>query len=278
MNRQVRILPQFISCPEGRLFVTEYLPDISCNKNHVVVFIPPFAEEMNRCRRMVSTQAFALARNGYRALIFDLYGTGDSEGDFAEARWDRWCENISSIVTWSVKEDYERYSILAPRFGALLAFNSDSRVIEQADRIVLWHPCTSGKIYFRQFLRLRLASQLTASKDYRETIDQLMTRFTSGRTVEIAGYEVSPELALSIESATLEISDAKIVPPIYWFDIVSSADVSLSVATKKIVSSWQVNNIPVKASPVPGDQFWGTVENTTAPSLIEATTALYGDN
>jgi pimeloyl-ACP methyl ester carboxylesterase len=48
--------------------------------------VHPFAEEMNKSRRMAALQSRALAAQGYAVLQIDLFGCGDSGGDFATRR------------------------------------------------------------------------------------------------------------------------------------------------------------------------------------------------
>ena len=52
--------------------------------------VPPFAEEMNKCRPMVTEVALGLAESGIASIVPDLYGTGDSGGDFSEGDWETW--------------------------------------------------------------------------------------------------------------------------------------------------------------------------------------------
>jgi len=46
-----------------------------------VLYVHPFAEEMNKSRRKAGLQARVLARVGYDALQIDLRGCGGSSGD-----------------------------------------------------------------------------------------------------------------------------------------------------------------------------------------------------
>jgi len=68
----------FISGSVGPCFVSVYLPKTPATC--WVLHFPPFAEEMNKCRAMVSAQARELANIGVAVVVPDLYGTGDSAG------------------------------------------------------------------------------------------------------------------------------------------------------------------------------------------------------
>ena len=63
-----------------------------------VVYVQPFAEEMNKSRRMATLQAQALAAQGWAVAMPDLAGCGDSSGEFAEARWDDWVDDVLLAV------------------------------------------------------------------------------------------------------------------------------------------------------------------------------------
>jgi len=52
-----------------------------------VLYLHPFAEEMNKSRRMAALQSRMLAARGIAVLQIDLFGCGDSSGDFGDASW-----------------------------------------------------------------------------------------------------------------------------------------------------------------------------------------------
>ncbi|MGL5987461.1 MAG: CocE/NonD family hydrolase, partial [Burkholderiales bacterium] len=66
----------------------------------IVVYAHPWAEEMNKSRRMAAEMARQMARSGFAVLQLDLAGCGDSDGDFADASWDAWLEDIDRAAAW----------------------------------------------------------------------------------------------------------------------------------------------------------------------------------
>jgi exosortase A-associated hydrolase 2 len=240
-------------------------------RGQVVVVVPAFAEEMNRSRRMVALQAQQLAENGLRVVVFDFFGTGDSEGEFGDARWEGWVEDLRTIASWSRAGRDERISLLAIRLGALVAM--DARVAVAGDgRSVFWQPCASGKAYLRQFLRLRVAEKLINNKSDAESVSALLARLTEGESLEIAGYELAAALALAIQSRTFEGAVPQGIPALRWFDLVAAEGDPLPPATAATVDRWVGTGMVVDAEAVPGDPFWSLQEITVAPRLIEATT------
>src|SRR5688572_11677189 len=62
----------------------------------VVLLLPPFAEEMNKSRRMCALLAHGLAADGWRVVRIDLFGCGDSAGLLRDATWAQWCDDLRS--------------------------------------------------------------------------------------------------------------------------------------------------------------------------------------
>src|SRR5689334_9630124 len=80
---------QLAATDGARLFAVHW-PAAAPSLRQAVLVLPPFAEELNKCRPMLAAQARALAAAGLDVLLVDLFGTGDSDGEFVEARWERW--------------------------------------------------------------------------------------------------------------------------------------------------------------------------------------------
>ena len=113
--------PFFLPSRRGALFAIDHPP--SSAGEQAVLYIPPFAEEMNKARRMVALQAAELARSGCRVLLLDLYGTGDSAGDFRDARWEFWLDDLTRAVEWLAGQGGRRVTLLGLRAGCLLALD-----------------------------------------------------------------------------------------------------------------------------------------------------------
>ncbi|MCK7493610.1 MAG: alpha/beta hydrolase [Comamonadaceae bacterium] len=55
---------------------------------------------MNKSRRMAALQSRALAAAGFAVLRVDLLGCGDSAGDFGDATWPRWVDDVVAAARW----------------------------------------------------------------------------------------------------------------------------------------------------------------------------------
>lgn len=241
-----------------------------------VLYIPPFAEEMNKSRRMAAVQARALAEIGYGVLQIDLFGCGDSSGDFGEADWSSWKQDLARAWDWLVHRTGKPVSLWGLRVGALLALDlgSDGRACE---RFVFWQPVASGEAFLTQFLRLRVANQMLSEGRAKTGIQDLRAALAAGRPVEVAGYELSPALAKSLEGLSLP----QLVRPgavLEWLEIVPEAGRPLSPAAQRGVEACQHAGADVRVSLVPGQAFWTAIEIAECSALVEATTRVFAES
>jgi len=204
---------------------------------HGVVYVLPFAEEANKARRMEALQARAWTRLGATTLIFDLYGTGDSEGDFRDARWDRWADDVRRGVEWLRERGAERVWLWGVRAGALLAARCLAGGAPGVEGLVLWQPVLSGALYLRLFVRLRLAADLQGAR--RETTKELQARLDVGEVVEVAGYDLHPELAAELAAEVLRSSGPPAGTPVRWFEVGQAEEARFSPASEPVITAWR---------------------------------------
>ena len=86
-----------------------------------IVYVHPFAEEMNKSRRMAALQSRRLAALGYAVLQIDLFGCGDSSGDIADADLDVWLRDLDAAAEWLAGQGHRPLYLWGLRLGALLA-------------------------------------------------------------------------------------------------------------------------------------------------------------
>lgn len=250
----------FLQGARGRIYCLHHAPE---HPSQVIV-VPPFAEEMNKSRRMFTLLAHSLIKRGHGVLIPDLYGTGDSEGDFGDARWEIWKEDLALVSRYLGELNARAISLVALRLGALLAVEFASRAA--VNRIVLWQPVASGNSFMTQFLRLRVAAAMAAG--IRETTDNLRQRLSEGESLEIAGYTLSPALASAIGAANMQAFALK--SAVHWIEI----GAAFSASGRRVIEGWR-KHTTVNESLVAGLPFWTTSEITIVPELIERTVAVF---
>jgi len=263
----------FLPLSRGRRFCVRYSP--TTRAGGAILFVPPFAEEMNKARRMAALQARALAANGWTVLQMDLFGCGDSDGEFAEADWQQWRTDITDAMAW-LREQTDCLPLLwGLRAGCLLACDV-AHDMNPPPRLLLWQPSMSGRQALQQFLRLRVAGQLFGdpSADKIGTRD-LREQLLRGEAVEVAGYLLSPGVALGLEAAGLN----PLVAPtqVAWLEIGPATSAEPSPAVRGRVKAWEAAGHRVALRSIAGAAFWQTQEIAECPELLDATLTAVGD-
>lgn len=246
-------------------------PDKKCIGG--LIYVHPFGEEMNKSRRMAAIQARAFAAMGFGVLQIDLFGCGDSQGQFGNARWDIWKQNLKSAADWLEKQITIPISLWGLRLGALLALDFARSYEKKIGKIILWQPVINGELFMTQFLRLRVANEMLGSVNEKTSgTKTLRSSLAEGAHIEVAGYELTYELTGVIDdlkAINLMVSEV----PVHWIEIVSKPGRAMSPAGTKVVREWNKEkdgNINVHL--VPCMPFWATQEISECPELITATT------
>lgn len=263
--------PFFLERDGRRLFVIHFRAVRAPAMRDAVVFFSPFAEEMNRCRRMSTELAEALGAAGIDLVVFDYHGTGDSGGDFADARWDGWAADGAAVVAWATEQVARPVSVLGLRLGAALALSVAAMQPDRVRRAILWQPVLTGATFLTQFLRLRVASALMGGTD-KETTQSLRARLAAGEVLEIAGYAIDPALAGAIDRITASAVQPAASLPVDWLELAGEG-AQLSPASRRVIDGWRTAGVRLRETVTTGELFWTTQEITVAPALIDVTVA-----
>jgi hypothetical protein len=102
-------------------------------------------------------------------------------------------------------------------------------------------------------------------------VRRLRDDLSAGRNVEVAGYVLSPALALGLEQAALQAPPAP--ARAIWLELSTRADATLLPASADCVHAWRAAGHEVDCAVVSGPAFWQTQEIEDAPALITATLA-----
>lgn len=258
----------FLPADPGERFCLAHSP--AGSPRGAVVYVHPFAEEMHKSRRMAALQARALAARGWLVLQLDLLGCGDSAGDFVEARWDGWARDVRAGLAWAKARTGGPLVLWGLRLGATLACELAADTALGIERLALWQPVTSGEQFISQFLRLRLAAEMLGGGAATSASGELRSQLAQGRTLEIAGYDLHPDLAAAIEGAQLA-SLRPAVQRVDWLELSAEAAPAVRPSSQRIVERWGAQGVDVRAASVAGDAFWSAIEITDCPALLEAT-------
>jgi exosortase A-associated hydrolase 2 len=224
---------------------------------------------MNKTRRMAALQARALALAGYVVLQIDLYGCGDSSGDFCDASWADWIDDALVACDWLRRRSEAPLWLWGLRAGCLIAGEAVRRC-DAVRGLLFWQPVLSGTRHLRQFLRIRAAGEMLSGAGA-GIVERLRGDLARGEPVEVAGYTLSADLARGLESAELVLPDQAL--RVEWLEIGATQDGGLSPATAARLEEWRARGHAARGSAVGGPSFWRTAEIAECPELLAATLA-----
>lgn len=271
--RYAHAAPFFLAADPGQRLCMFYPPANGACRG-AILYVPPFAEEMNKSRRMAALQARALAALGYGVLLIDLYGCGDSSGDFADARWDIWKRDLACAHRWLLERLQAPVSLWGLRLGALLALDYAAEPVGPLHTLALWQPVQSGKTFLTQFLRLRVANDMLNEGKEAGGTQALRQQLNAGATLEIAGYGLAAPLALAIDALEL-IQMVPRTAKVHWFEAVSVAGQALPPGAARVAQGWQAAGADFALQVLACPAFWSAQEITECPALLEATAAMF---
>lgn len=235
-----------------------------------IVYAHPFGEEMNKARRMAALQSRRLAAAGYAVLQIDLFGCGDSSGDFADARWETWKRDLQAALAWLRSRVRGPLGLWGLRLGGMLAADVARDPDMRIEQLVLWQPVGSGELFLTQFLRLRLAAEMLAEGTAQSGVRELRDSLRGGVSLEIAGYDLHPRLAAEIDALRL----ADLVPAVrrvHCLEVAATAEPKVTPATQRALDAWRSKGLDIRAAAVTGEPFWSTLEITECEALLAAT-------
>lgn len=262
--------PFFLKADGGQRFCLYHPP--AGPARGALLYVHPFAEEMNRARRMAALQARAFAAAGHAVLQIDLAGCGDSSGDFGDARWERWQADLALAAAWLRERTDAPLRLWGLRLGALLALDYARAAAHPVAGMLLWQPVLKGSTYLTQFLRLRLAGALLADGEAGGGTAHLRAALLAGEPLEIAGYELDARLARALDA--LDPLDAfRPACPVDWIEAVTQAGAEPSPGAARAAAAWRGAGVDLRLHPVHSAPFWTTTEITENAAWLETGTA-----
>jgi exosortase A-associated hydrolase 2 len=224
---------------------------------------------------MITGVANQLAILGIAAVLPDLYGTGDSDGNFGDASVEQWLRDLDVTGSWATARGWEVDSIVGIRLGCLIAAQYCRQRQLSLKRAVFWQPVLEGARALDQFLRIRTAAAAMADKQ--ETTAELRLKLNAGECINVAGYEIAPQLAEQLDTLRLTEIVTRGLGVLHWFEVVRSADSTITTpvlnAAKKL---GEAGSPPLLRSFV-GEPFWASTEIVGVATLVEATATAIAD-
>jgi exosortase A-associated hydrolase 1/exosortase A-associated hydrolase 2 len=266
------------SGPLGHRFAIHHPPQAGV-ATALVAYVHPFAEEMNKSRRMAAMQSRVLARQGVAVLQLDLLGCGDSAGDLGDATWEQWVTDVVFACRWLQQRHAEPCGQSPPplwiwglRAGCLLACDAAQQLNSRVD-FLFWQPTMTGKAALQQFLRLKIAGEILGGQAKGVT-EKLRADLAAGKAVDVAGYKLRSEFCQGMERATLQ-------PPsrpghATWLELSMRDGATFSPVAGSAAAHWAEQGWQMHTQVVRGSSFWQTTEIEDAPALLEASCAAIG--
>ena len=263
--------------PLGQRLCIWHAPHDGSAPKSLIVFIHGFAEEMNKSRRMAALQSRAFAAAGHAVLQMDLLGCGDSAGDFGDATWQDWIDDVVDAVRIARERHTQSWPDAAKpllwlwghRMGCLLATAAAPR-IEGGCNFLFWQPTPNGKAVLQQFLRLETAAALMG-KAPASGRPSAKDALAAGSAVEVAGYTLSPGSAHGLEAARLAPPASGANGRMEWLDIAPQTQDAASPVAQQALTTWRAAGWATRHRSLVGPMFWQTTEIEDAPDLVPAT-------
>lgn len=261
----------FISDAGQRLFCIHRKP--AAAGRGAVLLVPPFAEELNRARRMLAGASERFAGAGWETLQLDLTGCGDSDGMFEDATWDAWLSNLQKAFECLSSKVSGPIVLWGLRAGCLLICDwlRESQRDTGIAGVLFWQPVPSGRQHLTHFLRLKALSE-SAEPERGSVVKAARARLQMGGYVDVAGYRIGSQLATGLEHADLELSDA-FRGRVGLLEVSAKRQEDLSPVIGNHVVRWRSRGLAVDTHLVQGPAFWLTQEITQAPLMIDASVA-----
>lgn len=228
---------------------------------------------MNKSRRMAAVQARAFADAGFAVLQVDLHGCGDSSGDFVDARWETWKRDVAVAADWLTANVSAPLHLWGLRLGGTLGLECWLDAPGRFASAILWQPVLQGESFMTQFLRLAVAGHLVRPSEKALSTEDLRRRLREGDAVEVAGYELAPELVHAIDARRLD-QWALAGAQVNWLDVRRTIGVA-PAGVQRVLDRWQTNGVRPNYGCVVGDSFWSSDDIIEVAELVTATTALY---
>jgi exosortase A-associated hydrolase 2 len=264
-------------------FCIYHPPKLNNNENMLgmVLYVHPFAEEMNKSRHMAARQAIDLANSGFAVLQIDLSGCGDSGGDFSQATWKAWIQDIRNAHGWmelNIEPDLKESErpplwLWGLRAGCLLLAEA-AQNIKKSFSFIFWQPSLGGKKELNQLLRLQRVSNMlnTSSEDKKS---KLATLGSNDESIEVLGYTLNPELAQGFAQAKLNPPSGNgSVQHLVWIEMMASEPMELALASKQTLKHWKDEGANTVSHLLKGPAFWSSNELINIPELISSTTSM----
>jgi len=182
-----------------------------------LIVCPPLGEEMVSTYARFARWSKELADRGFAVMRYHARGTGESDGKSTDFTITGAAEDAATAVRWMRQNgNVERVGLFGLRFGATAAVHAKA----EADFLILWAPILNLQTYIRDLLRMRITKDMIHLRADRVkvTAKDLTAELDAGRSIDLLGYETSPELHRQMTTIATW-PDEPPAPEILWLTI-----------------------------------------------------------
>lgn len=184
----------FFGPADEPLFGMHSSPSGRAVQDRAVLLCAPIGWEYMRTHWTMRKIARLVAADGFHALRFDYFGTGDSSGDRSEATLERWVADIAMAADeLSQVSGRARISVVGVRLGATLAALAAARGLP-IERLVMWDPVIQGTDYLRTLERMH--TEMIAQRNGRKVTTEVQGD-------ELLGFPYPPPRRHELEAVDL---------------------------------------------------------------------------
>lgn len=241
---QAKLTARYI---HGRWLLTQW-QSLPATGRTALLILPPFAEEMNCCRRLFARLARQLAGFGIDSYLPDFAGTGDSAGQFSQISLQQWRTDLLQFLP--ELQRYTQIQLLGCRFGAALLLDWLPALQAQLNisRILLWQPLLQTDRFWQQLQRQQLLSKAAMA--------------ASDHTLDVAGYAVPLQLHAEIQLLQPQLPAG--FSALLWLE--SSLTGEIGAVAKKI----QQAHPGLQLQTIQTAPYWLSQEPTDSDELLSA--------
>ncbi|NIM19929.1 MAG: alpha/beta fold hydrolase [Candidatus Latescibacteria bacterium] len=155
-----------------------------------VVICDSLFEEKFWCERVFTNLGRHLAAKGFRVLVFDYFGYGNSSGSSIDVAVSTLEQDVDDACDLLVDSGVNRLTLLGIRWGAALACRAASRR-NDVDSIFLINPIAKWQTEFMKTLRANVAGQYAIFRKAVLTREGIIKELTSGGDCVRSGYRMN---------------------------------------------------------------------------------------
>ncbi len=221
----------------------------------VWILCPPFAEEEKSSRRFFTLLAQNLESRGAASLVFSFRGTGDSEGEFADATLSAWKRDLSAAKTEAQRRfPRSQIALLGVRLGASLTWQEAGKL--GAKRLILIEPLWSGRSFLmQQNARKQIRAQLTGETASHPATDT--------KIEDLDGWELGQTLKSELGALDLRRETPAFSGPTAFFQIGPKSEIAPPLQALS-----DATNASARAVVMPA--FWNLIDAPDFSPLLEA--------